>query len=98
MGFVERKDVQMNATNQEYITAIRQMQQEIAKTAEVSQSLAGQVHEQNNILKMQVEHMKSQHERIVSSEIAIMEIKAQLHEVAFLIKTKILKNEPDKLQ
>lgn len=93
MEFVERKDVQSNATNQEYITAIRQMQQEIAKKGEVMRELASQIHEQNTILKAQNENIRVQHDRIASSELAIMEIKAQLHEVAFLIKTELIKTE-----
>jgi hypothetical protein len=91
MEFIERKDVQSNATNQEYIAAIRQMQQEIAKKGEVMKELARQIHEQNTMLQSQNEKLHLQYERITNSEITIMEIKTQLHEIYFFIKNELLK-------
>lgn len=82
MNFVERKDAQMNAINAEYIKAIKGLQEQIEKAGSVTKELAIQVHEQNVILR-------GQHERIKSSEVEIMEIKAQLNEVAILIKQKL---------
>jgi chromosome condensin MukBEF ATPase and DNA-binding subunit MukB len=91
MEFIERKYVKSNATNQEYIAAIRQMQQEIAKKGEVMKELASQLHEQNTMLKSQNEKLHLQYERITNSEITIMEIKTQLHEIYFFIKNELLK-------
>jgi hypothetical protein len=91
MEFIERKDVQSNATNQEYIAAIRQMQQEIAKKGDVMKELARQIHEQNTMLQSQNEKLHLQYERITNSEITIMEIKTQLHEIYFFIKNELLK-------
>ena len=46
MQFIERKDVQTNATNQEYLAAIRLIQQEMIRKTEVIKELSEQVHRQ----------------------------------------------------